>query len=47
MCVAYVKTKMCLWYMLSVVSAVERMRENEDMVGVRYVIVWKGDFQQR
>ena len=44
------KTKMSLWYMLSVISTTEEMRkdeENDIMMGIRNMIIWNGDFKQR
>lgn len=44
------KTKMSLWYMLSVISTTEEMRQDEEndiMMGIRNMIIWNGDFKQR
>lgn len=44
------KAKMSLWYMLSVISTMEEMiqdEENEIMVGIRNMIIWNGGFKQR
>lgn len=46
----YMRTRLCLRYLLSVISAMEEVRQDEEkevMMGVGNMMVWKGDLKQR